>query len=73
MTRPLCRHCGQHTKNIAVRPRGLCVRCYDRTPGIRELYAPKQTNGNWDEAGDELTEAQLDALIAERRATMPSR
>lgn len=55
-----CRHCGRVTQ--ATRPRGLCYRCFDDVK-IRRQY---RAYARW--SGDEVdpTEAELDALIAER-------
>ena len=63
--KPLCRHC---QKKPANRGRGLCWACY-YTPGVKELY-PVAAKNRKDRG--EATEAELDALIAERRPTMPN-
>jgi hypothetical protein len=39
--RLICRHCRRWK---AIRPRGLCTRCYE-TNGVRELYPVSQSNG----------------------------
>ncbi len=69
MTKPLCRHC---TKSVSNRPRGLCWGCYE-VRGIRNLYKA-QSSGCDKEAlaeADDMTEEQLDQMIAEQMPTMP--
>jgi|GEM_PF-5086776 len=61
--RPRCRHC---VECLAVRPRDLCSTCY-YDPKIRRMY-PRRPGGT---GGDDITEAELDAMIAERLPTMP--
>jgi hypothetical protein len=60
----LCRHCG---KCKITRPRGLCWGCH-KNPAIRDLY-PDGSHPN--RLKGEPTDAELDAMIAEQRATMP--
>lgn len=70
----ICLHCH---KNKVNRPRGLCWTCY-YTPGVRELFAPGSGNPKTakfagQRGNNEPTEAELDAMIAERLPTMPQR
>ncbi len=57
-----CEHC---KKRDYQQGRGLCWRCH-RDPEIREQYERQYDNG------DELTEEQLDAMIAEQMKDLPS-
>ena len=63
-----CQHCHERECNAA---RRLCRRCWaDR--GIRCQYAQIRKTWTADD-GAGMTEAELDALVEERRATMPKR
>lgn len=55
----ICQHCGRETKS---RQGNLCRGCYYR-PDLRRKY-----EGD----GDEMTEAELDAMIAEQMKNLPS-
>jgi hypothetical protein len=59
---PPCQHC---CRRAATRSRGLCAECYYR-PEVRRLY-PARTRESKE------TMEELDAMIAERYATMPIR
>lgn len=59
-----CRHCG---KPGFTRCRGLCYACY-KTPAVLALYPSRNP---W-RSRAEPTEAELDALIAERRKAVPA-
>lgn len=65
MSRPMCRHCG---KRIACRPKRLCYAC-STTPEIRNSYPGATGSHN----AREQTLEELEAMIAERYATMPQR
>ena len=58
---PKCIHCENVCEKL--RTKGLCPRCYSIT-AIRKVY-PRSS------AAKEMTEAELDAMIAERLPTMP--
>ena len=62
----ICRHC---QRNKAIRPRGLCWKCY-YAPGVRDQYAPLTPAGSY-ALRREPTEAELDALIAQQSAALP--
>ena len=58
---PKCIHCQNECEKL--RAKGLCPRCYSITAIRKEYQRPSPAN--------DLTEAELDAMIAERRQTMP--
>ncbi len=60
----VCSHC---KKTLVIHGRGLCQTCW-RQPKIRNRYRPRQSGGGTREP----TMAELDALIAKQRETMPS-
>lgn len=62
----LCLFCG---RKPMTRPRGLCWKCYE-TPGVRGGF-PKDPASNQPDDMHEPTEAELEALIAAQRPTMP--
>lgn len=65
----VCQHC---KKRKVARPRGLCSRCYNEK-SIRNQYpveAMYMKNRGSGIRGDQTME-ELDALISERRPTMP--
>ncbi len=68
-TKKICLHCER--KN-AGRPRGLCNKCYSDTE-IRRLYPSGNPWENDGESTDDMTEAELDAMIAKERPGMPGR
>lgn len=64
-----CLHCG---KGKVCRPRGLCWPCF-KDLAIRKQHAPIGQQGQagvtgWD---PELTEEELDVMIAEQMANLP--
>lgn len=59
-----CRHC--LWRKMASGKRGLCVACYV-VPSIRELYEPEYMHDDT----SELTEEELEQMIAEQLPTMP--
>ncbi len=68
---PRCRHCARKKPHS----RGLCVRCFGDL-AIRDQYPPRKPGGRNTNVGannPDITEAELDALIAEMRPTMPDR
>lgn len=66
---PLCRHCNERH---ADQSRGLCSRCYNK-PAIKVLYPPLAKSNKRQQAAtsDDMTMAELDAIIAEQLPTMP--
>lgn len=64
-----CRHC---KKRPSSRPRGLCAVCY-ANPTLRRSYSMlhKYPQADEFERTDTMTNAELDALIAEQLPTMP--
>lgn len=65
-----CKHC---SKWRMIEGRKLCCSCY-KNAAIRAQYpAESRINRNRQNGSPEPTEAELDALIAERRATMPGK
>jgi len=62
-SKPPCVHCGERA---GTHGRGLCHKCHADT-SIREQYR----NANEDHDGDNLTMAELDAMVAEQYPTMP--
>ena len=68
MNPTLCRHCQK--RHQAPRRRGLCWGCWDN-PGIRSLYPSKPRSGFNKSHAPPLTEAEVEALIAEQMPTMP--
>ena len=64
-----CKHCRKWRHH---RARGLCKACHQK-PGVRDLYEPRCTPGERTIADADQTEAELDALIAAQRETMPAK
>ncbi len=62
-----CQHCGR--SDLTIQARQLCSKCYVE-PGIREQYAKLKTKPP-PPTQPELTEAELDAMIAEQMANLP--
>jgi hypothetical protein len=63
-----CRHCGNERY---LRSRRLCRACYER-PAIRDSYEPQHRGPAAQYDRDDLTDAELDAMIAEQLPTMPT-
>lgn len=67
MPKILCKHCG--INKAAQRKRGLCQRCYCN-PLIRDVYpCGNACRGAF---ATEMTEEQVEALVAQQYANLPS-
>lgn len=67
-----CKHCKREYGDLV---RGLCRPCH-RTPGVKEQYPRMNKKRPYVRSEDEHaddTEAKLDAMVAERYATMPDK